>query len=153
MYPYVKNLGVYACPSNNKLFPRQWPLPLKVDYPSSYVTNGELTALSGPAPCNRASRTESELTAPANTILMAEIRDTRRNISQGPEHEIFVNNKAAVCSRIIFTIHQNGSNFTFADGHCKWERVTSTWTQWNVANTELPGVWPRDCQQYLPAGY
>src|SRR5438034_152590 len=36
MYPYIKNLGVYACPSN-KVLPRQWPLPLKVDYPGSYV--------------------------------------------------------------------------------------------------------------------
>src|SRR5262249_3999832 len=140
------------CPSNNRVHPRQWPMPLKVDYPGSYVTSGELTALSGPAPCNRASRTEAEIQSPANTIVMTEIRDTR-NPTQGPQHEIFVDNKAAVCSRIIFTIHQNGSNFTFADGHAKWQKVTATWTQWRVNNVELPGVWPRDCQQYLPAGY
>jgi prepilin-type N-terminal cleavage/methylation domain-containing protein/prepilin-type processing-associated H-X9-DG protein len=152
MYPYIKNLGVYECPSN-KVFPRQWPLPLKVDYPGSYVTNGELTALSSSSPCARASRTETEIQFPSNTILMTEIRDTRKGVTQGPEHEIFVTSKNSVCQRVIFSIHQNASNYLFADGHAKWEKVTATWNQWNVANTELPGRWPNDCILYLPRGY
>src|SRR5436309_1875257 len=89
LFPYIKNLGVYSSPDNKDNFPRQWPLEKKVDYPSSYVTNGGLTALSSSNACGRDSRFEYELVSPANTILLAEIRDTRRSATQGPEHEIF----------------------------------------------------------------
>jgi prepilin-type N-terminal cleavage/methylation domain-containing protein/prepilin-type processing-associated H-X9-DG protein len=159
VYPYIKNLGMYACPSN-PTYPRQWPLPLRVDYPGSYSTNGDITAIRdangnivAPAPCFRESRTESEVQFPATTILMTEIRDTRRSINQGPEHEIFMRNKRDVCSRVPFNIHRGGANYMFTDGHAKWQKVQQTWKEWRINNLELPGVWPNDCQSFFPPGF
>ena len=162
LYPYIKNLGMYACPSNNRVHPRQWPsAPTFVtaaeyrDYPGSYTTNGDLTARAGPAPCSRASRNEADVPQPAGTVLMMEIRDTRRtaNPPQGPEHEIFNANKRDVCSRVPFSIHKGGANYMFCDGHAKWAKVQQTWAQWQVNNLEIPGRWPQDCQSFFPAGF
>jgi prepilin-type N-terminal cleavage/methylation domain-containing protein/prepilin-type processing-associated H-X9-DG protein len=152
MYPYIKNLGIYECPSN-PTFPRQWPLPLGVNYPGSYTTNGALTALGGSGPCGRASIREPALQFSASTVWMCEIRDTRRGVGQGPEHEIFNNNKRDVCSRVPFAIHRGGSNYVFCDGHARWQRVEKTWTQWKLDNVEIPGRWPNDCQSFFPPGF
>ena len=151
VYPYVKNLGIYACPSN-PTHPRQWPIPLRVDYPGSYTTNGALTALRLPGG-RRDSVHEAQVEFPGNTVLMMEIRDTRRSIRQGPEHEIFNANKREVCSRIPFHIHMNGANYVFADGHAKWQKITNTWQQWWLNNPEVPGRWPNDCLSFIPPGY
>lgn len=159
LFPYVKNYNVYDCPSNH-VTPRFWkgypqhgvPQPI----PGSYAVNAALGAIvlsNG----MRAGIRESQVNAPADTILLTEIWDTRgthgANTSHtvngvkyvdGPEHEIFVDSKNAVCDRVPVKIHQNGSDYVFCDGHAKWERVDATWSQWHADNTALPGN-PTDC--------
>jgi prepilin-type N-terminal cleavage/methylation domain-containing protein/prepilin-type processing-associated H-X9-DG protein len=148
LYPYVKNLGVYDCPSN-KTTPRWWvgyktigiaePKPKgSSGIPGDYAMNGDLTARGGGTD-GRTGLTESTINSPANTILMTEIWDTRGGAKDGPEHEIFTTSKNDVCTRIPFKIHQGGSNYNFCDGHAKWQRVEATWTQWRADNVELKG--------------
>ena len=85
-------------------------------------------------------------------ILFTEIWDTRgpkgqktfhtvqgQKVADGPEAEIYTSQKNDVCTRIPFNIHQGGSNYTFCDGHARWQRVEATWKQWHADNTELKG--------------
>jgi len=149
LLPYVKNLGVFDCPSN-KTTPRWWrgyanfgipqPNPKgSSGIPGDYAMNGDLTARSGSGATPRLGLTEATVQNPASTILMTEIWDTRGKAKDGPEHEIFTNSKGDVCARIPFDIHQGGSNYNFCDGHAKWLRVEATWSSWRADNTELKG--------------
>jgi prepilin-type N-terminal cleavage/methylation domain-containing protein/prepilin-type processing-associated H-X9-DG protein len=161
LFPYVKNYNVYDCPSNH-VTPRFWkgypqhgvPQPI----PGSYAMNGDLAARSA-AGGMRAGITEASVKAPADTILMTEIWDTRGpkgantthtvngvKYSDGPEHEIFNGTKNDVCDRVPVKIHQNGSDYVFCDGHAKWEKVDRTWQQWRADNSILPGN-PTDCDK------
>lgn len=155
LYPYVKNLGVYECPSV-KVTPREWPLWAKPQllYPGNYTTNSAISSPNG----KREPLHESEVEFPATTIWMTEIRDTRRTARppQGPEHEIFVGgrySKLDVCARVPFTIHNNGFEATYADGHARWLKVTQSWKQWWIDNREIAGKWPEDCRPWIPANY
>jgi len=148
LQPYIKNVQVFDCPSN-KTTPRYWdgyvtyfniPPP---GIPGDYAMNGDLANRNG------LGLNEANVQAPADTILMTEIWDTRLktkhsvkglgSVGDGPQHEIFTTNKDNVCQRIPFTIHQGGSNFNFCDGHAKWQRVEQTWTEWRADHVELPG--------------
>lgn len=136
LYPYIKNLGVYACPSN-PVHTRDWPTWGTIHYPGSYTTNGAIT--SGQY------MNESKLSFPADTILMAEIKDTRAP-SQGPEHEIFNSTKSDVCARIQINYHGGGSNYLFGDLHAKWLRVGQTWDKWHLDGSTVTGTAPAGCQ-------
>jgi len=170
LQPYVKNLQVFDCPSNQTT-PRYWdgyvtyyhiPPP---GIPGDYAMYGDLAARSGKV--DREGLTEAAVQAPAETILMTEIWDTRGtnngggkskhtvkgvgSVYDGPEHEIFTATKNDVCTRIPFRIHQGGSNYNFCDGHAKWLRVEATWTQWRADHTELKGD-PTVCGSRKAAG-
>ena len=123
--------------------------------------NGDLAARGGGTD-GRSGITEAAVQAPAETILMTEIWDTRGpkgvktfhpvngvKVADGPEAEIFTTQKNDVCQRIPFNIHQGGSNYNFCDGHAKWERVEATWQQWLADHTELKGN-PTICDQRRP---
>jgi prepilin-type processing-associated H-X9-DG protein len=161
LQPYIKNVQVFECPSN-KVTPRYWdgyvtyfhiPPP---GIPGSYAMNGDLAARSNAI--DRTGLTEAALQFPANTIMMTEIWDTRGptgqktthtvkgygKVNDGPQHEIFTTNKDAVCQRVPFYIHMGGSNYNFADGHAKYEKVEQTWGQWRADGIELPGN-PTSC--------
>jgi prepilin-type N-terminal cleavage/methylation domain-containing protein/prepilin-type processing-associated H-X9-DG protein len=142
LQPYVKNLQVFGCPSH-KNTPRWWPgykQYFNIDkpgIPAGYSMNGDLSALLT-GPDGRSGRNEASVSQPADTIMMTEIWDTR-GPSTGPEHEIFNTTWADVCARVPFRIHQGGSNFNFADGHAKWEKVEKTETQWHFDHSPLKG--------------
>jgi len=156
LQPYVKNLKVFECPSHPNT-PRYFNGYVKYfnipppGIPGSYVMNGDLSALLT-GPDGRSGRTEAAVQRPADTIMMSEIWDTRGpkgteaahvtvtgvgSVWEGPEHEIFNATWNDVCDRIPFKIHQNGSNFNFADGHAKWERVDATADQWHADGSAL----------------
>jgi prepilin-type N-terminal cleavage/methylation domain-containing protein/prepilin-type processing-associated H-X9-DG protein len=151
LFPYVKNYQVYECPSN-KVTPRFWkgyPANGLGPIPGSYAMNADISALDDKGrrvlpSGERTGVTEAALANPAETILMTEIWDTRKAQKVGPEAEIWTTKKNDVCDRIPFHIHQGGSNYTFCDGHAKWQRVEKTWTQWRIDNVELPGE-PTNC--------
>jgi prepilin-type N-terminal cleavage/methylation domain-containing protein/prepilin-type processing-associated H-X9-DG protein len=141
LFPYIKNKQVYACPSN-PVTESNWPGYVYGPIPRSYALNGDLTARTVRG--LRAGVSESMVENPASTILITEIRDTRKSSKIGPEHEIFNANKNDVCSRIPFNIHMGGSNYVFADSHAKWHRVENTWTFWHADGSELKGE-PTQC--------
>jgi len=163
LFPYVKSYQVYDCPSNH-VTPRYWegyPKAGLGPIPGSYAMNGDLAARGGGTD-GRSGITEAAVQAPAETILMTEIWDTRGpkgaktfhpvngvKVADGPEAEIFTTQKNDVCQRIPFNIHQGGSNYNFCDGHAKWERVEATWMQWLADHTELKGN-PTICDQRRP---
>src|SRR5207244_7503306 len=86
--------------------------------PCGYAMNGDLAARGGGTD-GRSGSTEAAVQAPAETILMTEIWDTRGpkgaktfhpvngvKVADGPEAEIFTTQKNDVCQRIPFNIHQ-----------------------------------------------
>jgi prepilin-type N-terminal cleavage/methylation domain-containing protein/prepilin-type processing-associated H-X9-DG protein len=152
LFPYVKNYQAYECPSN-RITPRYWPgyAPRGVGpIPGSYAVNGDMTARDGGKSTfggaeGRTGLTEAQVVAPANAVLVTEIRDHRSSEiafgtwKAGPSHEIFPAEKKWICYFVPFNIHQGGSTYVFCDGHAKWERVEQTWPQWLANNTELQG--------------
>jgi len=136
LYPYIKNKGVYECPSNH-VTPRYfgWSYGTTGPLPGSYALNGDLTARFD-SKNHRLSVTEPTVQFPASTILITEIRDTR-GPSTGPEHEIFTSKQKDVLQRIPTKIHQGGANYVFADTHAKWYRVEQTWSFWRADNVPL----------------
>jgi len=153
LYPYVKSLQVYECPSHHNT-PRWWPgykTQANIDkpgIPGAYAMNGDLAARTVNG--RRAGITEASVQNPADTIMMTEIWDLR-GPSTGPHHEIYnqtwccgVDN--SVCGRVPFKIHQGGSIYNFVDGHAKWERVEQTGEQWHADHTPLKGS-PSDCDK------
>jgi prepilin-type N-terminal cleavage/methylation domain-containing protein/prepilin-type processing-associated H-X9-DG protein len=170
LQPYVKNTQVFDCPSNQTT-PRYWdgyvtyyhiPPP---GIPGDYAMNGDLAARQGKV--DREGLTEAAVQNPANTIMMTEIWDTRGtnngggkskhtvkgvgSVYDGPEHEIFTTSWNDVCTRIPIKIHQGGSNYNFADGHAKFERVEATALQWHADGTTLKGD-PTLCASRKTAG-
>jgi len=154
LQPYLKSIQVFECPSN-KVTPRYWEGYPKLGFgpiPGSYAMNADLAARDDPKAGDRAGLTEGAVQAPAETILFTEIWDTRgpngqktfhtvqgQKVADGPEAEIYTSQKNDVCARIPFNIHQGGSNYTFCDGHARWQRVEATWKQWHADATELKG--------------
>jgi len=136
LFPYIKNKGVYECPSNH-VTPRYYKKNYEATgpLPGSYALNGDLTARFD-SKGHRLSITEATVAFPSTTILVTEIRDTR-GPSTGPEHEIFTTRQKDVLQRIPTTIHMGGSNYVFADGHAKWYRVQQTWGFWRADNVPL----------------
>jgi prepilin-type N-terminal cleavage/methylation domain-containing protein/prepilin-type processing-associated H-X9-DG protein len=143
LQPYVKNLQVFACPSHHNT-PRWWigyKQYFNIDkpgIPAGYAMNADLAALEDRKTGDRAGRNEASLSEPADTIMMTEIWDTR-GPQYGPEHEIYNATWTDVCTRIPFKIHQGGSNYNFADGHAKWQRVEATLNQWHFDHSPLKG--------------
>jgi prepilin-type processing-associated H-X9-DG protein len=113
--------------------------------------NGDLAAREDTKAGDRTGLTEASVQAPAETIMMTEIWDTRGSAKQGPEHEIYTTTKNDVCTRIPFKIHMGGSNYNFCDGHAKWQRVEATWTEWRADHVELKGN-PTVCDSRKAAG-
>ena len=155
MFPYIKSYQVFECPSN-KVTPRYWAGYAKMGLgpiPASYAVNADLGAREATPGGMRVGLTEAAVQAPADTILFTEIWDTRgpasgapsfhtvngQKVADGPETQIYSSSKNDVCERIPFNIHQGASNYTFCDGHAKWERVEATWTQWRADHGEVPG--------------
>jgi prepilin-type N-terminal cleavage/methylation domain-containing protein len=153
LFPYVKNLGVYNCPSNETV-KRSWPTwanPL-VRYPGSYTTNSAISSPNG----TRVAVNETQIQFPSSTIWLTEIRDTRKASNQGPEHEIFIGDnyrKVDVCARVPFDLHNRGFVSAYADGHAKWQKIDQSWKQWFLDNKEIVGNFRPDCNPYIPTNY
>jgi prepilin-type processing-associated H-X9-DG protein len=136
LHPYIKNTGVWACPSN-KLPPQTWPGYVKAGLGGlvrSYAMNGGVSTDQLRTPIS-----ESSITNPADTIMMLETTDTYKG-TRGPDHETYIKTRNDVCYHVPFKIHQGGSNYVFCDGHAKWLRVESTWSMWRADHVELGGA-------------
>jgi prepilin-type N-terminal cleavage/methylation domain-containing protein/prepilin-type processing-associated H-X9-DG protein len=137
IYPYIKNLQIYECPSN-KLLPSWWAGYKayggidKPGIPRSYAMNGDVSTDTRTAPVFEASIPE-----PATTIVLMETSANKYKNTRAPDHETYVGTRNDVCEHVPFHIHQGGANYTFCDGHARWARVEQTWTWWRADHKEL----------------
>ena len=120
LYPYTKNVQIFACPSNPQLpEERKGYVALGIGgMTRSYAMNATVSTDQRPNPTYEASIPE-----PASTIMMLETTDWNYKHTRYPDHETYVANRNDVCQHVPFTIHQGGSNYLFADTHARWARV------------------------------
>jgi len=131
--PYVKNKGVYRCPSSSELDenpanPTEWHWNRN---PVSYMYNNFLAA-------DRAPLNDSAVTAPADCVLLSDGHSDwgglqgvdwlgRPNTVWLMEDTYFGKEARLITGWGDRTWglprHMSGANFAFADGHVKWSKV------------------------------
>jgi prepilin-type N-terminal cleavage/methylation domain-containing protein/prepilin-type processing-associated H-X9-DG protein len=104
LYPYVKNRGLYVCPSDSE----------GRSAGVSYSVNGCAMRRLGPG--FLMGRTLAEFEAPASWMLLCEEAsyEPRRNSTD----DAFFN----INNNVTSSRHLGGSNLAFLDGHAKWLR-------------------------------
>ncbi len=107
--PYVKNRQVFRCPSDGRS-----------GITCSYGNNYNL------APYNLSARMLGSVLRPSSIILWYESNFWNSDYWLIEQHDW-----ANDFSTVNTTIHSDGANFAFVDGHVKWYRVgrTGDWTQ------------------------
>ncbi len=125
IYPYVKNLGVYDCPSADmyKLVtvangcarndPSGWGWPFPPDWVGASLDigwNDQMYAMR-----------MASMPTPAETVVFS---DAAMFVSCGGTRTVYANTCAAACNPAgrlrRNTRHVEGENLVFADGHAKW---------------------------------
>lgn len=97
-YPYAKNVQIFRCPSQSSTSVQPAAAGNYVQIPSnSYGYNGYMS-----------NRAVSEITAPAELYVVMDASSSWNDTCQ---------NAPRLCFR-----HNEGGNFSFADGHVKWRR-------------------------------
>jgi prepilin-type N-terminal cleavage/methylation domain-containing protein/prepilin-type processing-associated H-X9-DG protein len=129
--PYVKNRGIYRCPSDTST---NWP-PAPNPRRASYFLNAWMAG-------SQIYGNLAAIQAPASVIYLAESandinRDHFHPFYWGtPPEQVnaFMNNLTWDPARgetreLALRRHQEGFNVTYADGHSKWVRWSRTWFQ------------------------
>jgi prepilin-type N-terminal cleavage/methylation domain-containing protein/prepilin-type processing-associated H-X9-DG protein len=143
--PYTKNYNVLKCPSTSNFTQGQgrftYSAPLKAPIPTSYSYNGLLNSFSQAGIASPASLPmvwEGDgKAAPLGGTLQNPIlicNDSTQPCTYVANGGAAVNGGTGSAFGIAGTIwiHNNGANFTFADGHAKWRRLGA---QLSPANT------------------
>jgi prepilin-type N-terminal cleavage/methylation domain-containing protein/prepilin-type processing-associated H-X9-DG protein len=141
IYPYVKSLQLYKCPSNTATKPTGFSWDGSKDVvPRSYLCNGTgnntlLPGFGGDLPMNEggngAGANISRIKSVSQLILVGEHPD------RGDPEYYSING-----DDFKFQNHLGMTNFLFADGHVKSMKPTATGTPlnlWNMDNTTAPG--------------
>ncbi len=153
IYPYVKNLAVFQCPSQPDIDPAKFglgkPDVYKAAGPRNYSANSEVLAwLNGPAtefnrPYNRQVRTLAAIPEPANTIAIFDVSRAGQVLplqqshwwwsvlNDGVAYLAWKNpnaneSKADAFDYVGLLRHVGGGNYVFADGHAKWMKPEAT---------------------------
>jgi prepilin-type N-terminal cleavage/methylation domain-containing protein/prepilin-type processing-associated H-X9-DG protein len=124
--PYAKNMGVFRCPEAK---PRSSDGPCDAANntcevrdnlnagTTNYLMNGVVD-----------SRPLAAVTAPADTIIVHEVRNYNRVAQQKPY--IIVEGSKRLATGITHpyydVLHNGGANWVFCDGHVKWQRKDQT---------------------------
>ncbi len=105
IYPYVKNIQVYSCPS--------WSWVWNGNYSGrqAYSINDNIDGVN-----------MARFTAPAELIMMADNYDECNSMS----YRLYPNPYLDTCGyrAILPDRHNEGINFALADGHTKWYKIT-----------------------------
>lgn len=111
IYPYVKSLGVYACPDDS--FARTAE--------DSYASNGCLDApnIVSVGKGFSAGKNEAVFDNPASTMLLGEEDGSASHMS-GSTDDAYLLVAANNGGNPVSIRHTNGSNIVFLDGHAKW---------------------------------
>ncbi|MGD9495047.1 MAG: DUF1559 domain-containing protein [Armatimonadota bacterium] len=121
LMPYVKNPGIFACPSDKD----EWSIGGGIYL--SYISNYYLFPPGdNPDPALRIPRRMAEVQRPADTICLAENADGSTGNRQ-PDCQYAWGTYGSSASsgynpwaRVSLERHNGGSNYVFADGHAKW---------------------------------
>jgi prepilin-type N-terminal cleavage/methylation domain-containing protein/prepilin-type processing-associated H-X9-DG protein len=98
VYPYVKNTGIFACPSQPNSLPNNPP-------EHCYTLNSCATGVI-----------QSVITTPATKVLMGEWSGSYLVVSSQMEDP-----SDGLITQSTLTVHNGGSNVGFCDGHAKWQ--------------------------------
>jgi prepilin-type N-terminal cleavage/methylation domain-containing protein/prepilin-type processing-associated H-X9-DG protein len=122
--PYIKNFGIYVCPS---AFPRTsfnggnppFNECNKVANPTCFDTSYALNGLAE-------SRTLAAIPAPADIIFLREFSIYSRTAQTRPRRNSASSPRFREFNHILYDfIHNEGSNLLFCDGHAKWRKKVS----------------------------
>ena len=149
MQPYIKNTGVYRCPSGAKT---AWKPATSTDNAGYVYSNwiGDGGAYLGPAAAL------ADIKKPADTIVFWDtgkanwaiemqgwngVKDWGNTCKVYSDAEIDKNNTCPKCYGDWEARHQGGRNFVFADGHVKWSKDDM------MFYSKVPDKWRLQCQQ------
>jgi prepilin-type processing-associated H-X9-DG protein len=124
VYPYVKSLGVFVCPSDSIV--RQDLTRPVCSYSQPWAQTGPTIKPSDNPMC-ATGRAESEVVAPSTTILLTE----RFGVAHyqnffGSQDNWCTGYSTSTYPSGTFFLHQGGSNYGFADGHAKYMMFNQT---------------------------
>jgi len=126
IYPYVKNLGVYDCPSadmykltgvwNGCARVGSWGWPFPPDWVGTSIDIGYNDQMN--------KKSMASMPTPAETVVFS---DAAYFLSCGGTRTVYANTCCAACAPCTSvkrtrnnTRHVEGENLVFADGHAKW---------------------------------
>ncbi|MFP4249830.1 MAG: prepilin-type N-terminal cleavage/methylation domain-containing protein [Armatimonadota bacterium] len=113
LYPYTSNWGIWECPSTGGTSTTFRPGPSGTpSYPLSYIANYYLMPWGdhpNDYPDYARGAALAKIERPADMVLIAERGNVGSWGTTDPSAE-----------RLNRTVHNEGANYTFADGHAKW---------------------------------
>jgi prepilin-type N-terminal cleavage/methylation domain-containing protein/prepilin-type processing-associated H-X9-DG protein len=139
LYPYVKNFGIYICPSAEKITGNV-PYAFKTaagagnttyDY-NGVVVGASTTTMSSPA-------TTIVLQSSDGTSSDAYMQPTIFNVTSSPNNTVISIDSPPLCNGIDINwmgeIHGKGDNYSFADGHAKfYNRTAVTFKMFGISS-------------------
>jgi len=150
IYPYVKNAGIYKCPSH---FPTslstmaQDNIPgTTTQFPKSYVANGCPNNIcwwpgTSVMSYDGSGLYEAEIAQPAETLAIGEgTADWAPYFDQSPDY--------VAQTKQLWPLHSGVSNYGFCDGHAKAMKPTATNWPSNMWTSHIDG--PCDTQNLGP---
>lgn len=152
VYPYVKSVGVYKCPSNpdaNILMFQQNGTPpagIPNNIPVSYGMNNFIGETPFGGSATQTAQTLAFIREPATRILLAE-----RNANANQNGIGWVDWDATAWRDRMFAGHTGRINVLFCDGHTKSMKPTQTnfpINMWGDVNHAGSGVGPCDTPAY-----
>ncbi|MDR3690260.1 MAG: prepilin-type N-terminal cleavage/methylation domain-containing protein [Fimbriimonas sp.] len=123
IYPYVKNLGIYVCPTAPKVTGVPYGFSNVAGAGNTtYDLNGAVVGVSA-----------TSMSAPASTIVLqsadgasidAYMQPTIFNVTSNSNNTLITVNGSPLCNGIDISwmgeVHGKGDNYSFADGHAKF---------------------------------
>lgn len=120
VYPYTKNLGIFACPEAK---------PRSSDGPCTDGANTcEVTNMPNPGNGNLllngivSSKPLAAIPAPADIIFVHEVRNHNRVAQEKPRQKRSNGMWTNFTHNYYDLLHSGGANLLFCDGHAKWQR-------------------------------
>ena len=123
--PYIKNYGIYKCPSTT---PRSSYSGGNADFNDCKAAGGDPNCYDTSYALNGVveSRALAAVPAPADIIFLREFTIFSRTAQARPRRTSATATTFVEFNHILYDfIHNEGTNLLYADGHAKWSRKTA----------------------------